>query len=105
MLLTTGPMSGILRDGIRQVMAKSAAFDPNATSAGSGRRAGKLQLESATQFRCGKKLDQEFIGVMRTAWAVICSFNVLTTENADAADPQLAEAEGAARGGREQCDA
>ena len=32
-LMAVGPLGGILRDGVRQLMAKSAAFDPNAAEA------------------------------------------------------------------------
>jgi hypothetical protein len=94
-LLTTGPMSGILRDGIRQLMAKSAAFDPNVNSAtdasgAQGRYNWRAQLQqSPTQ---PQVLDQEFIGVTHSLGAYML-FNTLTTETADAADPQLAAVE------------
>jgi hypothetical protein len=90
-LLTTGPMSGILRDGIRQLMAKSAAFDPNATgAAGEGDARGRYNWRA--QLNNGANLDQEFIGVTHSLGGYLL-FNTLTTENANAADPQLAEAE------------
>ena len=90
-LLTTGPMSGILRDGIRQLMAKSAAFDPNALD---GARAGDAQerYNWRAQLNSGARLDQEFIGVTHSLGGYLL-FNVLTTENADAQDPQVAAAE------------
>lgn len=90
-LLTTGPMSGILRDGIRQLMAKSAAFDPNAAGgAGAGDAPGSYNWRA--QLNSGAKLDQEFVGVTHSLGGYLL-FNVLTTENADATDPQLAAAE------------
>ena len=49
-LLAAGPLGGILRDGMRQLMAKSAAFDPNAAAAmpKRRRRERKIRLEGAT---------------------------------------------------------
>jgi hypothetical protein len=90
-LLTTGPMSGILRDGMRQLMAKSAAFDPNATGAANAGDA-QERYNWRAQLNSGVKLDQEFIGVTHSLGGYLL-FNVLTTENADAADPQVAAAE------------
>jgi hypothetical protein len=96
-LLATGPMSGILRDGIRQLMAKSAAFDPNATggsTSGIGTESGGAlgRYNWRAQLAGGAKLDQEFIGVTHSLGGYLL-FNVLTTESADAADPQAAAAE------------
>jgi hypothetical protein len=87
-LLTTGPLGGILRDGIRQLMAKSAAFDPNASNAedAQGRYNWRAQLQS------GAKLDQEFIGVTHSLGGYLL-FNTLNPEKARAADPQLATVE------------
>ena len=50
-LLAVGPLGGILRDGVRQLMAKSAAFDPNASGGRFERERWnrKVQLEVATE--------------------------------------------------------
>jgi len=76
-LLATGPMGGILRDGVRQLMAKSAAFDANhAESAGNG--AG--QYDWRTQLTHDNALDQEFVGVTHSLGSYLY-FNTLALEN------------------------
>jgi hypothetical protein len=90
-LLATGPMSGILRDGIRQLMAQSAAFDPNLT-AGANLANASEQYNWRAQLQKPPALDQEFIGVTHSLGAYLL-FNTLSTDSAAAAGPQLAAAE------------
>jgi hypothetical protein len=90
-LLTTGPLGGILRDGIRQLMAKSAAFEPN-LGATANPGAAQERYNWRAQLERAPVLDQEFIGVTHSLGAYLL-FNTLTTETADATDPQLAAAE------------
>jgi hypothetical protein len=90
-LLTTGPMGGILRDGIRQLMSKSAAFDPYLASGANADNASE-RYNWRAQLERAPALDQEFIGVTHSLGAYLL-FNTLTTETADATDPQAAAAE------------
>jgi hypothetical protein len=90
-LLTTGPISGILRDGIRQLMAKSAAFDPNAGDLSDigdarGRYDWRAHLEHSST------LDQEFVGVTHSLGGYLL-FNTLNAEKIDATDPDVSAAE------------
>ena len=90
-LLTTGPMSGILRDGMRQLMAKSAAFDPNKAdrsnaSSAQGRYNWRAQLEH------NSTLDQEFIGVTHSLGGYLL-FNTLNSETIESTEPDLSAAE------------
>jgi hypothetical protein len=90
-LLTTGPMSGILRDGMRQLMAKSAAFDPNAAALPNlGDARGRYNWRA--QLQHGAVLDQEFIGVTHSLGGYLL-FNTLNDEKIDAAAPDLSAAE------------
>jgi hypothetical protein len=93
-LLATGPLDGILRDGIRQLMAKSAAFDPNLESDGDARQ----HYNWKSQLDNGKTLDQEFVGVTHSLGAYLF-FNALNPDTPSASEPgQLtaAASEGAA---------
>lgn len=74
-LLTTGQLDGILRDGIRQLMAKSAAFDPNAVGAGGTRQTYNWRAQPGN----GKVLDQEFVGVTHSLGAYLF-FNALNPD-------------------------
>jgi len=94
-LLTTGPMGGILRDGIRQLMAKSAAFDPHGSS-GSNPGAARERYNWRAQLQLGATqtpaLDQEFIGVTHSLGAYLL-FNTLTPEKAGAFAPAVSAVE------------
>ncbi|HKN23182.1 MAG TPA: hypothetical protein VJX73_17285 [Terracidiphilus sp.] len=83
-LLATGQLDGILRDGIRQLMAKSAAFDPNQTVASPGKASEhynwKAQLDS------GKTLDQEFVGVTHSLGAYLF-FNAINPDAPSTSEP------------------
>jgi hypothetical protein len=81
-LLATGPLDGILRDGIRQLMAKSAAFDPILEGDGDVRQHynWKAQLDSS------KTMDQEFVGVTHSLGAYLF-FNALNSDTPSASEP------------------
>jgi hypothetical protein len=74
-LIVTGQFRDILRDGIRQLMAKSAAFDPTAAAesiAASNRRERydwRAQLHRGNT--PGQKIDQEFVGVTHSLGAYL----------------------------------
>jgi hypothetical protein len=90
-LLATGPMGGILRDGIRQLMAKSAAFDPD-LSTGANPAAASGRYDWRAQLQRPPALDREFIGVTHSLGGYLL-FNALDTGTANSADPRLAAAE------------
>lgn len=78
-LLATGPMGGILRDGLRQLMAKSAAFDPNsAATAGSN---AEEKYDWRGQLHGKDILDQEFVGVTHSLGSYLY-FNTLSVDPA-----------------------
>jgi hypothetical protein len=81
-LLATGPLDGILRDGIRQLMAKSAAFDPNLAAATPN--AGEANEHYNWKAQLGKGIDQEFVGVTHSLGSYLF-FNAL---NPDVRSPQ-----------------
>jgi len=81
-MLAVGQMSGILRDGLRQLMAKSAAFDPNQT----GQTSALGNYNWRAQLRQGNIVDQEFVGVTHSLGAYLL-FNTLTVDSANATDP------------------
>jgi hypothetical protein len=84
-LLATGQMDGILRDGIRQLMARSAAFDPNkaATAENASSAAGGYNWQQKLN---SKTLDQEFVGVTHSLGAYLF-FNALNPETPLGAAP------------------
>lgn len=92
-LLTTGPLGSIVRDGLRQLMAKSAAFDPNATGTASSASDAQGKYDWRAQLRGGAtpggtepnatKIDQEFIAVTHSLGCYLL-FNTLTQEPSDA---------------------
>jgi hypothetical protein len=87
-LLATGQLDGILRDGIRQLMAKSAAFDPNRAAATPSAGPANEHYNWKAQLGNAKTLDQEFVGVTHSLGAYLL-FNAL---NPDArSTPQSAE--------------
>jgi hypothetical protein len=90
-LLTTGPMSGILRDGMRQLMAKSAAFDPNESGQSNPGNA-RERYNWRAQLQNSSTLDQEFIGVTHSLGGYLL-FNTLNDEKIDSTAPDLSAAE------------
>ncbi len=85
-LMAVGPLGGILRDGLRQLMAKSAAFDPErGPSAASGGSDGQEKYNWKAQLSHDNTLDQEFIGVTHSLGSYLL-FNTLNPEFAGASD-------------------
>jgi hypothetical protein len=93
-LMAVGPMGGILRDGVRQLMAKSAAFDPNAAAADSSGNAGIGTYNWKSQLSRDNELDQEFIGVTHSLGSYLL-FNALNPEFATVAGQGLSPADAA----------
>ena len=83
-LMAVGPMGGILRDGVRQLMAKSAAFDPNAAATDPSGSAGIGKYDWKSQLARDNELDQEFIGVTHSLGSYLL-FNALNPEFASVA--------------------
>jgi hypothetical protein len=78
-LLATGQLDGILRDGIRQLMAKSAAFDPNQAAATPNPAQASEHYNWKAQLGNGKILDQEFVGVTHSLGSYLF-FNALNPD-------------------------
>ena len=78
-LLATGPLDGILRDGIRQLMAKSAAFDPSRAAASPNAGEANEHYNWKAQLDNGKTMDQEFVGVTHSLGAYLL-FNALNPD-------------------------
>ena len=93
-LMAVGPMGGILRDGLRQLMAKSAAFDPNAAEANSSGSGGLGKYDWKSQLSQDNALDQEFIGVTHSLGSYLL-FNTLNPEFASVAGGDLTASEAA----------
>jgi hypothetical protein len=93
-LVAVGPLGGILRDGVRQLMAKSAAFDPNAAAADSSGSGGIGKYDWKTQLSRDNALDQEFIGVTHSLGSYLF-FNTLNPEFAIAAGQDLSPSDAA----------
>jgi len=85
-ILTTGPMSGILRDGVRQLMAKSAAFEPHAADQGAGASGAQERYDWKSRLKSEKTLDQEFIGVGHSLGSYLL-FDALSVDSFSAAAP------------------
>ena len=100
-LLPTGPLDGILRDGIRQLMAKSAAFDPNQAAASPNAGAANEHYNWKAQLDSGKTIDQEFVGVTHSLGAYLF-FNALNPDASAASAPEPSQ-EQADDGGRQRC--
>jgi hypothetical protein len=78
-LLATGQLDGILRDGIRQLMAKSAAFDPNQAGATPNAGEANEHYNWKAQLGNGKTLDQEFVSVTHSLGSYLF-FNALNPD-------------------------
>jgi hypothetical protein len=61
--LGVGPLRPILEEGIRQLIAKSAAFDPRASAGTTSVRGGRQPYDWQERLKNGKSDDQEFIAV------------------------------------------
>ena len=93
-LLAVGPMGGILRDGLRQLMAKSAAFDPGKAEADSSGSGGIGKYDWKAQLSRDNALDQEFIGVTHSLGSYLL-FNTLNPEFASVAGEELSASDAA----------
>jgi hypothetical protein len=98
-LIATGQLDGILRDGIRQLMAKSAAFDPNQAAATPGAGQANEHYNWRAQLGNAKvpdqKLDQEFVGVTHSLGSYLF-FNALNPDartTAQTAQPAAVKAD------------
>ena len=92
-LIAVGQMNGILRDGMRQLMAKSAAFDPNAAASPSGGGASERYNWKA-QLQQSAKMDQEFIGVTHSLGSYLL-FDALNAKPASSIAPDQSAQEAA----------
>lgn len=90
-LMAVGPLGGILRDGVRQLMAKSAAFDPNGAVADSSASGGIGKYDWKSQLSRDDVLDQEFIGVTHSLGSYLL-FNTLNPEFSSTSDENLSPA-------------
>ncbi|MFZ0340160.1 MAG: hypothetical protein WAL45_19170 [Terracidiphilus sp.] len=86
-LLATGPLDGVLREGIRQLMAKSAAFDPNQAAATPNAGEANEHYNWKAQLDSGKTMDQEFVGVTHSLGAYLF-FNALNPDAGAASAPE-----------------
>jgi hypothetical protein len=93
-LMAVGPLGGILRDGVRQLMAKSAAFDPNAAGADSNAASGIGKYDWRSQLSRDNVLDQEFIGVTHSLGSYLL-FNTLNPEFSATSDENLSPSDAA----------
>lgn len=84
-LMAVGPMGGLLRDGVRQLMAKSAAFAPTGTGAALSASGTPGAYDWRSQLNQDKEVDQEFIGVTHSLGSYLL-FNTLSVENSNAAN-------------------
>ncbi len=91
-LMAVGPLGGILRDGVRQLMAKSAAFDAAKAEADPSGNGGIGKYDWKSQLSRDNALDQEFIGVTHSLGSYLL-FNTLNPEFASAAGGDLPAAE------------
>jgi len=76
-MIGVGPLARIIRDGLRQLMVKSASFDPNGTDSSA-----RMRYDWKSQLSRGNGNDQTFIGVTHSLGSYLL-FNTLNLE-----DPQ-----------------
>lgn len=88
-LLATGPMGGIMRDGVRQLIAKSAAFDPAQAEAPGGDGRGKYDWNAQLSHTI---LDQEFVGVTHSLGGYLL-FNTLSLEDSGTTPGEQSESD------------
>jgi hypothetical protein len=93
-LMAVGPLGGIMRDGVRQLMAKSAAFDPNAAEADSSDGGGVGKYDWKSELSRDNTLDQEFIGVTHSLGSYLL-FNTLNPEFSSTSDEDLSPSDAA----------
>lgn len=93
-LMAVGPLGGILRDGVRQLMAKSAGFDPNAAEVDPSGAGGIGKYDWKSQLSRDNALDQEFIGVTHSLGSYLL-FNTLNPEFSGTSEENLSPADAA----------
>lgn len=93
-LMAVGPLGGILRDGVRQLMAKSAAFDPISAAADPSGSGGIGKYDWKSQLSRDNALDQEFIGVTHSLGSYLL-FNTLNPEFSSTSAENLSAADAA----------
>ena len=93
-LMAVGPLGGILRDGVRQLMAKSAAFDLNASQVDPSGAGGIGKYDWKSHLSQDNVLDQEFIGVTHSLGSYLL-FNTLNPEFSSTSDENLSPADAA----------
>ena len=81
-LLGVGPLRPIVEDGIRQLIAKSAAFDPRASAGTTSIREGRQAYNWQEHLENGKSDDQVFVAVTHS----MGSFLLLDTLDLDTAN-------------------
>ena len=84
-LMAVGPMGGLLRDGVRQLMAKSAAFAPAGIGAAPGANGTPGAYDWRSQLNQDNAIDQEFIGVTHSLGSYLL-FNTLSVQNSETAN-------------------
>ncbi len=99
-LMAVGPLGGIMRDGVRQLMAKSAAFDPNAAEGDSSGSGGIGKYDWKSHLSQDNVLDQEFIGVTHSLGSYLL-FNTLNPEFANVPGEQLSASDAARKAAEE----
>ena len=78
-LLATGPLDGVLRDGIRQLMAESASFDSNLAATAANASEAREHYNWKAEYSSGKTMDREFVGVTHSLGAYLL-FNALNPD-------------------------
>jgi hypothetical protein len=70
-----GPLAGIIRDGLRQLMVESASFDPNGAD-----DSARMRYDWKSRLASGNTTDQTFIGVTHSLGSYLL-FNTFNLEN------------------------
>lgn len=99
-MLAVGQLNGLMRDGLRQLMAKSAAFNPNQAGPGAAANGTPGTYDWKAQLNRDDTMDQEFIGVTHSLGSYLF-FNTLSLGNSGAESAHLS-AQDAARLAKEQ---
>jgi len=84
-LMAVGPMGSLLRDGVRQLMARSAAFAPLETGSTLTPTGKPGTYDWRAQLNRDNTVDQAFIGVTHSLGSYLL-FNTLSVPNVDTAN-------------------
>ncbi|MGP8252477.1 MAG: hypothetical protein ACLQHF_10615 [Terracidiphilus sp.] len=74
-MIGVGPLANIIRDGLRQLMIKSASFDPSGADASA-----RMKYDWKSRLSSGNATDQTFIGVTHSLGSYLL-FNTFNLEN------------------------